>query len=113
MRLNPERAAAAVRPLANALSMEPAAAAEALIAVATSNMIATVLPYLARLGVDPEELTLLLYGGAGALHRPLLAAEIGIRRVVIPQNPSVISAFRGLVPELGPDVIASRPGTLT
>ncbi len=113
MRLNPERAAAAVRPLANALSMEPAAAAEALIAVATSNMIATVLPYLARLGVDPEELTLLLYGGAGALHGPLLAAEIGIRRVVIPQNPSVFCAFGGLVAELVHDVVESAHGTLT
>lgn len=39
-------------------------------------MVAGVLPYLARQGVDPEDLTLLVYGGGGGIHGPPLAAEL-------------------------------------
>lgn len=53
--------AAARRALAvvgETLGVDEVAAAEACISLATSNMIARLLPYLARYGVDPEELML-------------------------------------------------------
>lgn len=107
MPLDPEAAARAYAPLAAALGGAGiAAAADAAIAVATSNMIAAVLPFLARNGVDPEEVTLVAFGGNGALHGPLLAAEIGIPRVVVPAIPSVFCALGGIVTELVHDVVA-------
>lgn len=107
-----DRAAAerAMQPIAEALGTDVTAAAEAVIMVATSNMVASVLPYLARQGVDPEDPVLTLYGGAGALHGPLLAGEVGIRRVVVPGTPSVFCAYGGLVAELVHDVVASVQG---
>lgn len=104
-------AADAMRPIAEALGCDAAAAAEACIAVATSNMVARVLPYLARNGVDPDDLTLVACGGAGALHGPLLAAESSIGRILVPTVPSVFCAFGGLVSELVNDVVVSVQGT--
>ncbi len=102
----------AMQPIADALGLDLAAAAEACATVATSNMVARVLPYLARHGVDPEDLSLVACGGAGALHGPLLAAEAGIGQVLVPTVPSVFCAFGGLVTELVNDVVASVQGTV-
>src|SRR5690606_12611482 len=93
----------AMHPIAEALGTDTATAAEMCVAVASSNMVAGVLPYLARQGVDPEDLTLLVYGGAGAIQGPLLADEIGINRILVPTTPSVFCALGGLVSELTHD----------
>jgi N-methylhydantoinase A len=110
LRLRPELAEAAMRPIAAALGADTTTAAEHCITVGTSNMVASVLPYLARLGIDPRELTLVLYGGAGALHGPLLAGEIGIERVLVPRTPSIFCAFGGLVSDLVHDAVRSVQG---
>jgi N-methylhydantoinase A len=111
MKLDPVAARAAFEPLAAQLGASVAAVAEACITVATSNMVAKALPYLARHGVDQEELTLVLFGGAGSLHGPLLAHELGIRRMVVPRTPSVFCAFGGLVSQLVQDTVATVYGT--
>ena len=97
-------------PLADRLGRGVEEAAEACIAVSTSNMSASVLPYLARVGVDPQQLSLLLYGGAGAVHGPLLAEELGIGTVIVPRTPSVFCALGGVVSDLVHDVIRSTRG---
>lgn len=112
MPLHRDRAEAAMAPLARALGRDVVSAAEACIAVATSNMTASVLPYLARVGVDPQDLTLLVYGGAGAIHGPLLAEEIGIQRLLVPRTPSVFCALGGVVSGLVHDVVRSVRGSL-
>ncbi|AFT86125.1 hypothetical protein BUPH_02556 [Paraburkholderia phenoliruptrix BR3459a] len=73
-------------------------------------MVASVLPYLARYGLDPADVTLVVYGGAGSLHGPLLAAELGIGRVLVPGMPSVFCAFGGLVAGLTHDNVKSMQG---
>ena len=102
----------AMQDIASVLDLDIAAASEACVTVATSNMVARVLPYLARYGVDPEDLTLVVCGGAGALHGPLLAAEVGIGQVLVPTAPSVFCAFGGLVSEIVNDSAVSVQGTL-
>lgn len=97
-------------PIAEALKTDTLDAAEMCVAVASSNMVAGVLPYLARQGVDPEDLTLLVYGGAGAIQGPLLAAEIGVNRVLVPMTPSVFCALGGLVSELSHDALDTVHG---
>lgn len=96
--------------IAAALQTDTLSAAEMCVAVASSNMVAGVLPYLARQGVDPEELTLLVYGGAGAIQGPLLAAEIGVNRILVPTTPSVFCALGGLVSELSHDALETVHG---
>lgn len=110
MELDRDAAAKAMAPIAAALGLDVLGAAEMCIAVASSNMVAGVMPYLARHGVDPEDLTLLVYGGAGAIHGPLLAAEIGVNRILVPTTPSVFCALGGLVSELSNDALETVHG---
>ncbi|MCX7380672.1 MAG: hydantoinase/oxoprolinase family protein [Alphaproteobacteria bacterium] len=108
--LRRDLAEAAVAPLAAAIGRMVEATAEAIIAVATANMLANALPFIARLGVAPAELTLMIFGGAGAIHGPLLAAEIGIGRVVVPRLASVFCGYGCLVSDLRYDVIRTVHG---
>lgn len=110
MQLDRNAANEAIAPIARALGTDNLSAAEMCVAVASSNMVAGVLPYLASQGVDPEDLTLLVYGGAGAIHGPLLAAEVGINRILVPTTPSVFCALGGLVSELSDDVMETVHG---
>jgi N-methylhydantoinase A len=110
MTLDAAAAHESFRVIAAQLGASVETVAEACITVATSNMVAKALPYFARSGVDQEELTLVLFGGAGSLHGPLLAHELGIRRMLVPRTPSVFCAFGGLVSELVQDVVATAYG---
>lgn len=110
MKLDVAAAERAITPVAEAMKVGIDEAAEAAITVATSNMVARVMPYLARHGADPEDVTLVVYGGAGALHGPLLAQDMGIGRVLVPPTPSVFCASGGLVTGLVHDVVASVHG---
>ncbi|WCK80086.1 hydantoinase/oxoprolinase family protein [Agrobacterium fabrum] len=107
-----DRAAAerALAPIAEALGTDVASAAEMAVRVGTSNMEAGVLPFVARYGVDPEELTLVVYGGGGAIHGPIFASEMGMRRILVPDVPSVFCAYGGLVSEVRHDVTATVQG---
>ena len=54
--------------------------------------------------------TLMIYGGAGAIHGPLLADEMGIGHVVVPRLSSVFCAFGGLVSDLLHDGVRNVHG---
>jgi N-methylhydantoinase A len=43
-------------------------------------------------GLDPRDFTLVSFGGAGGLHAASVAAELSIRRVLVPRTASVFSA---------------------
>jgi N-methylhydantoinase A len=108
--LHRDHAEGAMRPIAAALGGDVIRAAEAVLDVATSNMLANALPFIARLGLEPQELTLMVFGGAGAIHGPLLAREIGIGHIIIPRVSSVFCAFGGLVSDLLYDVVRTVHG---
>jgi len=46
-----------------------------------------------RQGYDPREFALLPLGGAGGIHAAALAAELGIRRILVARHPGVLSAI--------------------
>ena len=46
-----------------------------------------------RRGVDPREFALLAFGGAAGLHVGAVGAELGVRRVLVPVQASVLSAW--------------------
>ena len=110
MKLDVEASRRAMETVAAPLGMSVEAAAQAAIQIATSNMIARVMPYLARHGVDTEDLSLIVFGGAGSIHGPLLAEEVGIRRVVAPTVPAVFCAFGGIVSDLIHDTARTTHG---
>lgn len=44
-------------------------------------------------GFDPRDFTLVTFGGAGGLHACELAGRLGIREVLVPPNPGLLSAY--------------------
>lgn len=96
----------AMAPLAAAIGSDVTTTAESCLAVATANMLANTLPFIAKLGVSPSELTLMIFGGAGAIHGPLLAEEVGIGRIIVPRVSSVFCAYGCLVSDLLLDLVA-------
>ena len=98
-------------PVAAAFGLDVEGVAESAIQVATSTMLAKILPFLARQGFGPTDLSLLIYGGAGGVHGPILADEVGIQRIVVPRIPSVFCAYGGLVSDLVHDGVRTMRGS--
>jgi N-methylhydantoinase A len=62
----------------------------------------------AKRGVDPQEFTLLPFGGAGAVHAAAVAEELGIRRILVPPRPGAFSALGLLCTDVVHDYIRSE-----
>lgn len=105
LRLQPERASAALRPLADALGLDVVAAAEAVIEVATSNMYVAFSNVLARHGLDPRDFALVAFGGAGPVEACFLAEEFHIPRVIIPPSPGTLCAQGAMTADVKSDYV--------
>lgn len=102
-----ELAREAIRTVADCLGRGVEQTAEAIIRIAISGMFAEVNKLVARYGVDPRDFALLTFGGAGPMLGCFLARELGMRRVLIPAHPGVVSALGGLVADVKNDFIRS------
>ena len=67
--------------------------AEGIYRIVNANMAAAIRHVTVEKGIDPRGFALVAFGGAGGQHAVALAQEIGIPEVVIPNLPSVFSAF--------------------
>ncbi len=101
----PDLAAAALAGVARALGLDVYRAAEAVIRVAVSDMYLESSKLLARWGIDPRELSLLAFGGAGPMVGCFLARELGIGKVIIPPFPGILSAAGAVLADLKNDFI--------
>ena len=94
MSLDADGAAASIKTrIAGPLSLAPDDAAIGIARVATSRMAGAIRLSLFEKGLDPEDFTLLSFGGASGLHACETADEIGITRVVFPRDPGTLSAW--------------------
>ena len=82
--------------LAGELGLEPLACAEGIRRVANAEMIRALRVMTVERGVDPRELALLAFGGAGPLHAAAIADELGMTRILCPRASGVLAAL-GLV----------------
>ena len=67
--------------------------AEGILDVANSNMERAVRVISVQKGFDPREFALFSYGGAGGMHCAYLARMLSIPRVIVPENPGILSAM--------------------
>jgi N-methylhydantoinase A len=93
MTLDRKAAEAAFRPVAHALDMTVAEAAESVVRIFIANVVAAIRLVSTRRGHDPRDYVLVPYGGAGPLHAAQVADALGIATVLVPPNPGVISAY--------------------
>jgi N-methylhydantoinase A len=98
-------AEAAIRTVAEPLAMGLEETAEAIIKVAVSGMYLEVSKMVARYGIDPREMSLVAFGGAGPMLACHVARELNMRRIVVPLTPGVLSAFGGLIADIKNDFI--------
>jgi N-methylhydantoinase A len=63
------------------------------------------------LGEDPRDFALFAFGGAGPLHSPAIARELGIPRVLTPARPGITNALGCVVADLRHDFVntVNRP----
>jgi N-methylhydantoinase A len=108
MKLRQDLAAAAIDRLAARLSMDALAVADGIIAVVTANMARAIRVISVQRGHDPRDYTLVAFGGAGPLHAARLAAELDIRRVLVPRNPGILCAMGLLQADLRADFATTR-----
>ncbi|MBT7758228.1 MAG: hydantoinase/oxoprolinase family protein [Rhodospirillaceae bacterium] len=98
-------ARAAVGELAAVLSMSIEDTAEAIIKIAVSGMYLEVSKMVSRYGIDPRDMSLVAFGGAGPMLACHVARELNMRRIVVPLTPGVLSAFGGLIADIKNDFI--------
>ncbi len=96
MGIDPELSRTAFAPIAEALGMSLAEAADSAVQLANSNVVRAIQLISTERGLDPRDYVLVPYGGAGPLHAAHVAEELGIDRVVVPPSAGVISAY-GLI----------------
>jgi N-methylhydantoinase A len=63
-------------------------------------------------GHDPRQCVLVVAGGAGAVHAAAIAAELGIRHLLIPRDASVFCASGMLLSDLKHDYVRTLSGEL-
>jgi len=107
IRVDLAKAHAAVDTVAERTGMSVVAAAEAIIKIAVSGMYMEVSKLISRYGVDPRDYALQAFGGAGPMIACFLARELGMKSVVIPTTPGVLSALGGLIADIKNDFIAT------
>ncbi len=100
-------AEAALGRLAGELGISPEEAVAGTLRVAAVEMAQAVRVVTVERGIDPRDLTLVAFGGAGPLHAAAIAAELGIRRIVAPAASGVLSALGLAVSERRRDLVES------
>jgi N-methylhydantoinase A len=105
--VDPELARAALGRLGEKLGRDPIEVASAMVRVTNENMANAIRIVTVEQGIDPRDFVLVAFGGAGATHAAELADAIGMRRVFVPPNPGLCSAFGALVADVRVDAVRS------
>lgn len=119
--LDVEKAKAAMQPIADAFAPAPGSpakgkghpgdkidveqAAMGVIRLADANMVNALKLVSVRRGYDPRDFILIAFGGGGAMHAGALMRELRVKKVIIPTEPAVFSAWGMLMTNLRQDYI--------
>jgi N-methylhydantoinase A len=79
--------------IARPLGLPLAAAAQGILDIVNNNMVGALRLVSVERGYDPRDFVLVPFGGAGPLHATDLAALLGMRTIVVPRHPGVLSTF--------------------
>jgi len=93
VRLDRGQAEAALRRVGAQIGLDVEETARGIIRVADAEMIRALRVISIERGLDPRELALVAFGGAGGLHACSLAEELDIGRILVPRAAGVLSAL--------------------
>lgn len=112
MRLDPGAAERAVGHIARELRLGLHEAAEGIIRIANEHMARALRVMSVQRGIDPRQLTLASFGGAGGLHVCALAQALGMRQALVPVHAGVLSALGMLCAPRGRQLSRTHQGLL-
>ncbi len=107
VRLDRGAAERALAGLAGQLELSVEELAAGIVRVAATEMAQAARVVTVERGVDPRELALISFGGAGGLHAAGIAAELGMSTVIAPVVGGVLSALGLAVSERRRDLVES------
>ncbi len=82
--------------------------ARGIVRIANNNMVNTIKLISVNRGHDPRDFTLIAFGGGGGMHACALAKELSIKKVVIPKQSAVFSAWGMLLSDLRRDYLQTQ-----
>jgi N-methylhydantoinase A len=101
MKLDPVLAETAIREkVAGPLGLDLAAAADAIITIATENMVQAIVDITVNQGIDPREAVLVGGGGAAGLNSVRIARRLGCSTLLVPEVGAALSAAGALMSNL-------------
>jgi N-methylhydantoinase A len=106
--LDVSQAEAAMKPIAEAFKTSLEEAAMGVIRLADANMMNALKLVSVRRGYDPRDFVLIAFGGGGAMHAGALMRELRIKKVIVPTQPGVFSAWGMLTTDLRRDYIRTQ-----
>ncbi len=108
MKLDPALAESSLAPLASTLGMNIYKTALGIIQIANEHMIQALRAISIQRGYDPQDFSLVCFGGAGGLHLCALADAMGMDKAVVPVMSGVLSALGMLVARPGRELTRTR-----
>jgi N-methylhydantoinase A len=97
---NAQARAAVVTRVAEPLRISPIEAAWGILRVLATNVMVAMRTITVERGYDPREFTLVPFGGMGPTIAGLIAAELGIGKILVPRDPGAFSANGMLVTDV-------------
>ncbi len=86
--------------LAQLINISTIELAKGILEIANVNMERAIRVISVEKGFNPAEFTLVSFGGAGGMHAAFLAENLSIKKVLIPKNPGILSAFGMLMADV-------------
>jgi N-methylhydantoinase A len=105
MRLDVDAARRAVRGIADALGLDPIAAAAGIHRIVNENMASAARIHILEKGKDPRRYPLFPFGGAGPVHAHGVARLLGTPRLVVPRGAGVTAALGFLAAPIATDEV--------
>ena len=108
LQLDGAAARASVARIGQQVGLDEVHAAAGILAIGAASMANAVRAVTTERGLDPRDFALFAYGGNGPLHISLVARELAVTRVVVPQAPAVFAALGMLMADLRHDVVRTE-----
>jgi N-methylhydantoinase A len=98
--IDAQRSRAAIAELARQIGLSVEETAAGIVRIVDAQMAKVLRIVTVERGLDPRDFSMVAFGGNGPLHGCALADELEIRRMIVPRDPGVFSAYGLLVAEL-------------
>ncbi|PJF40515.1 MAG: hydantoinase/oxoprolinase family protein [Chloroflexi bacterium] len=107
MALDEAAAESAIHSVAEQLGLSDVELAEGILSIINAKMADAIRTITIQVGIDPRNLSLVAFGGAGSMHAVWLARELDIKEIIVPWSPGTFSAWGMLQTDIRRDLTAN------